>query len=303
MDKSLRIGTRGSKLALKQADMVVSALKASGINTTIVPFVTTGDAITDRPLADIGGKGLFTKEIDRALLAGEVDCAVHSLKDMETVLADGIAIAACLERADPADRLIGAASLDDLKLGARVGTSAVRRKAALLSLRPDLAIVPLRGNVDTRLAKWRGGEIDATLLAQAGLDRLEIVEANSSRLSTDEFTPACGQGIIAMTAREGDEEVHSVLMQINHVATETASRAERAMLAELDGSCRSPIAAHATFVGDGQLKLTGALFALDGTQFVRETLTGSSAEPEALGKQLGLLLLEKAPPAVAESLK
>ncbi|HTI30778.1 MAG TPA: hydroxymethylbilane synthase [Sphingomonas sp.] len=280
MPAKLRLGTRGSPLALAQARMTADALvRAHGWDADaveIVTIVTTGDRVQDRPLAEIGGKALWTKAIDAALLAGEIDFGVHSLKDVETIRPDSIAIAACLPRADPRDRLIGAASLEDLKPGARLGTSSPRRAAQVLHLRPDLEIVPMRGNVATRITKVGTGEADATFLAAAGLDRLGEGGVGVA-VPMDQMLPACGQAIVAIEARSSDAATREALAAIGDDAAMTAALTERAFLAALGGGCHSPVGAH--FV-DGVL--TGELLTENG----REAVRGAGDHPADLARQL-----------------
>lgn len=251
----LRIGTRGSPLALVQARTVRSrlatALGAGEEAIELVVIKTSGDRIQDRPLTDVGGKGLFTKEIEEALLERRVDLAVHSSKDMPTVSQPGLVLTACLEREDPRDVFISrkAKSLAALPQGATLGTASLRRQAIAKRLRPDLAVVPLRGNVETRLAKLERGEADATLLALAGLKRLGLERHATAILSVEEFLPAVGQGAIGIEARADDTRTREALARINHAETFTALACERAFLAELDGSCKTPIAGHATLSG------------------------------------------------------
>ena len=249
---SFKLGTRGSPLALAQANMTAAALTAAhgwapGV-AEIVIISTTGDRVQDRPLAEIGGKALWTKELDGALIGGRIDCGVHSMKDVETQLRDGIALAAMLPRADVRERLIGAASIDALPPGARVGTSSPRRAAQLRALRPDIVTEILRGNVATRMAKVESGAIDATLLAAAGLDRLGI--AVGATITIDTMLPASAQGAVGITARAGDEAVLALLAAVNHGDTFAAVGVERAFLAALGGTCHSPVAALATISGD-----------------------------------------------------
>ncbi len=249
---SFKLGTRGSPLALAQANMTAAALTAAhgwgpGV-AEIVIISTTGDRVQDKPLAEIGGKALWTKELDAALLDGRIDCGVHSMKDVETQLRDGIALAAMLPRADVRERLIGADSIDALPPGARVGTSSPRRAAQLKSLRPDLVTEILRGNVATRMAKVESGAIDATLLAAAGLDRLGV--AVGATIEIDIMLPASAQGAVGITAREGDSTVLALLAAINHADTFAAVTLERGFLAALGGTCHSPVAALATIAGD-----------------------------------------------------
>lgn len=251
----LRIGTRGSPLALVQARTVRSrlatALGAGEEAIELVVIKTSGDRIQDRPLTDVGGKGLFTKEIEEALLERRVDLAVHSSKDMPTVSQPGLVLTACLEREDPRDVFISrkAKSLAALPQGATLGTASLRRQAIAKRLRPDLTVVPLRGNVETRLAKLERGEADATLLALAGLKRLGLERHATAILSVEEFLPAVGQGAIGIEARADDTRTREALARINHAETFTALACERAFLAELDGSCKTPIAGHATLSG------------------------------------------------------
>jgi hydroxymethylbilane synthase len=267
MPAKLRLGTRGSPLALAQARLTADALaRAHGWEADaveIVTIVTTGDKVQDRPLAEIGGKALWTKAIDAALLAGEIDFGVHSLKDVETIRPESIALAACLPRADPRDRLIGATSFAGLKQGARLGTSSPRRAAQALHLRPDLQIVPMRGNVATRIGKVGAGEADATFLAAAGLDRLGEGGVGAP-VPIEQMLPACGQAIVGIEARSDDAATRDALAAINDNAAMTAAITERAFLAALGGSCHSPIGAH---FSDGVL--TGELLTEDGQEAVR----------------------------------
>ncbi len=267
------------------------------------PFTTIGDKVTDRPLYDLGGKGLFTKEIDRALLDGTVDCAVHSLKDMESVLPEGLVIAAVLERADPRDCLIGAASLapQDLPRGAKLGTSAVRRRAQALALRPDLEIVPMRGNVGTRLAKLARGEADAIILAKAGLDRLGQSGLIDHVFEPEEMLPDACQGIIAIVARADDARACAGLGLLDHPQTRSVAMAERALSGELDGNCRSPIGAYAV-IERGLLLLEGAVFTPDGREVIRRRIEGPPEEAEALGALLAERLRAEASPSILKVL-
>ena len=288
-DNKLRIGTRGSPLALTQANMVRDLLVAAHPGAPapeIVPIRTTGDVVTDRPLAELGGKGLFTKEIDRAQLDGEIDIAVHSAKDMETWLAEGITIGAALEREDPRDALIGATSIASIPEGGRVGTASLRRRAQLLALRPDLETVLFRGNVETRLRKIQDGEADATLLAYAGLRRLNLGDAADAVLGVDEMLPAAGQGIIAITSRTDDSRTMDALRGISHPAAVACLRAERAMLDALDGTCHTPIAGLARLDGD-EMRLTGLAAWPDGRDLVRLAHAGPARDPESLGRAVG----------------
>lgn len=267
-DRPLRIGTRRSPLALAQAEMTMAAIKAAhnlpDDAVVLVPMLATGDKIQDRPLAEIGGKALWTKELERALLDDQIDIAVHSMKDVETVRADIFDISAMLPRADVRDRLIGAASLDDLKHGARVGTSSPRRAAQLQRARADLQIVPLRGNVATRLAHIQNGDADATLLAAAGLDRLDMSEVGAA-LPLSQFLPAASQGAVGIDRLTSRTELVSFLAAINDADTFAAVNAERALLEALGGNCHSPIAALAQVEG-AQIRLKAEVFTTDGAE-------------------------------------
>jgi hydroxymethylbilane synthase len=264
----LRLGTRGSKLARVQAGIVARALQQRGTACEIVPVKTTGDRILDRPLADAGGKGLFTKELEEALLSGAIDLAVHSMKDVPTALPQGLTIAAILPREDPSDAFIAkrARTLAELPAGARVGTSSVRRKAQLLRSRPDLECVPLRGNVDTRLAKLEAGETDAILLALAGLKRLGIAERITSVLDPDEWLPSLAQGAAGIEIRLADARTALLIAALNDEAASTELACERAFQAALDGSCRTPIAGLARIEGT-RLCFRGEVIAPDGSDF------------------------------------
>jgi len=286
---SLRIGTRGSPLALAQAMTVRDLLAAAHPEAPaadIVVIQTAGDIITDRPLADAGGKGLFTKEIDRALLAGEVDIAVHSAKDVETWLPEGITIAATLKREDPRDALIGADSIAALPEGARVGTASQRRQAQLLAHRPDLDVILFRGNVQTRLRKLEAGEADATLLALAGLNRLGRADVADTILEPEEMLPAAGQGVIAIACLTGNRATAQALVPLNDPDTLACLQAERAMLDALDGTCRTPIGGLAR-IRDDPILLPGLVAWPDGSTLVRHQMTVPSGDPVALGKAVG----------------
>ena len=301
----LRIGTRGSPLALKQAELVRAALVAAhpelaGAGAVeLVPIRTSGDRIQDRRLAEAGGKGLFTKEIEEALLAGAVDLAVHSAKDMETWLPEGLAIAAVLAREDPRDALIsraGAKGLADLPRGAVLGTASLRRQAQALMRRPDLKVVPFRGNVDTRLKKLAEGQADATLLAVAGLNRLGRADAIGATLSAEEMLPAAGQGVIAIESRVADDRCQALLAPLNHQPTSACLTAERAVLATLDGTCRTPIAALAEPMTMGRLRLRALIALPDGSRSVAAEEAGLLADAAALGAELGRRVLGEAGP-------
>jgi hydroxymethylbilane synthase len=297
----LRIGSRGSPLALAQARQVRERLaaalgcEAEAIALTVIR--TSGDAIQDRSLADAGGKGLFTKEIEEALTAGAIDVAVHSAKDMPTLLPRGLAIAACLSREDPRDAFISrcATTLAELPAGARVGTASMRRQAMVRRLRPDVEPITFRGNVETRIAKLEAGVVDATLLALAGLKRLGRSEAATRILSTDEFLPAVGQGIIAMEIREDDARVAEALSLVNNDSAKAALVCERAFLGALDGSCRSPIAGYAAIEGD-RVRFRGMVLRPDGSDALETERSGHATEGAVLGADAGQELRRRAGP-------
>ena len=297
----LRLGTRGSPLALAQARMVRQSLAtAHGFDPeqiAIEVIRTSGDRIQDRPLADVGGKGLFTKEIEEALAAGTIDLAVHSSKDMPTMLPPGLVLSAFMEREDPRDAFISrkAKSIADLPRGATVGTASLRRQAMVKRQRPDLTIVPLRGNVETRLRKLDEGVADATLLALAGLKRLGLADAATAVLDVDEFLPAVGQGAIGIETRADDSRTRELLAAINHADTFCALAAERAFLAVLDGSCRTPIGGHATISG-GRLHFRGMVVKPDGSEAFEATREGDVRDAEKLGADAGAELKGRAGP-------
>jgi len=288
----LRIGSRGSPLALTQAravrDRIAAAHGVDPEHITIEAIRTTGDMIQDRPLAEAGGKGLFTKEIEEALLAGRIDLAVHSAKDVPTFLPPGLTLTAYLPREDARDVLISskAKTLHELPAGATVGTASPRRQAIVKRTRADLRVVSLRGNVETRLRKLREGHADATILALAGLKRLELTDAIATIMSADEFLPAVGQGAIVVETREDDGKTRDLLASINHPDTATALTCERAFLAVLDGSCRAPIAGHATLAGD-MLAFRGMIFKPDGSQSFETSRSGNQRDAARLGTEAG----------------
>jgi len=292
--RPLRIGTRGSPMALYQAGLVRDRLRAAHPELAqpgaleLAPIRTTGDRVQNRLLAEIGGKGLFTKEIEEALLDRRIDLAVHSLKDMETWLPPGLTLACVLPRDDPRDALVSrdGARLAGLPAGSRIGTAALRRAAQILRLRPDLAIVPVRGNVNTRLAKLEAGEMDALVLALSGLERLGLAGQASEILSADSMLPAVGQGALAVECRADDAETIEALRPLNDGASAACVTAERAMLAALNGSCRTPIAGYATIAGD-TLRLEGCLLVADGSAERRAQGAGAVAEAEAVGRRVG----------------
>lgn len=293
LNRPLRIGTRGSPMALAQTGMVRDRIVAAnpGLETELVVVTTVADKILDRPLSEIGGKGLFTKELEQALFAGEVDVAVHSMKDVETWLPEGLAIACILERDDPRDAFLSphADGLAGLPAGARVGTSSLRRGAQVLMRRPDLRVVPLRGNANTRMRKLEAGECDATLLALAGLQRLGLEGMARSILSVDDMLPAVAQGALGIECRSDDAVIRDLLAPIACARTTTAVSAERALLAELDGSCRTPIAALAQIDGE-TLRIDGLLFLPDGSRHWSASRQGPAAEAERIGREAGAAL-------------
>ncbi|MBI3506107.1 MAG: hydroxymethylbilane synthase [Proteobacteria bacterium] len=303
MTNILRIGTRGSPLALWQANETKRQLAAAhpalaGADAIEIRVIkTTGDRIQDRTLAEAGGKGLFTKEIEEALVAGEIDLAVHSMKDVPTWLPDGLGIVALLEREDPRDALVagpGVNRIADLPRGATVGTASLRRGAQLLALRPDIRIVPLRGNVDTRLAKVARGDVEATFLAIAGLKRLGRADAARAILEPSEMLPAVAQGAIGVECRLADTRTRSLLAAIDHAPTAIAVAAERGLLERLDGSCRTPIGALATLVGGDRVRLDGLVVRPDGTGVLTTLREGPTALADAMGRDAGEELKRRA---------
>jgi hydroxymethylbilane synthase len=292
MTGRLRIGTRGSPLAVIQAEAVGAALMQAhpGLSLDYQVVRTSGDRIQDRPLAEVGGKGLFTKEIEQALLDGAIDLAVHSMKDVETFLPDGLCIAAMLPREDPRDVLLSrdGARLADLPQGARVGTSSIRRQAQLLHRRPDLRILPFRGNVETRLRKLADGQADATLLAAAGLKRLGRLDAATEILDPGVMLPGAGQGAIGIETRSADAATRERLAPIDHRETSLCIAAERAMLAALDGSCRTPIGALAVLDGAGEtLRLQGLVARPDGSELHRRERSAAVSDALAMAGDMG----------------
>lgn len=293
----LILGTRGSPLALAQARMAASALEVQHswpANTVQLKIVrTTGDRIQDRPLSEVGGKGLWTKELDQQLLAGETHASVHSMKDVESERPPELQIAAMLKRGDTRDRLIGAPSIKALPLGARIGTSSPRRAAQLRALRPDLTIVPLRGNVETRLAKLKAGECDATLLAAAGLDRLERPDTGVPIA----LLPAPAQGAIGIECRAANQTALRILARINHQRTAQAVLAERAFTRALGGSCHSPVAALATVSAAGKLTLKAEILSEDGSEHLARDSSFAAERPDE-GAALAHAMLAEAPESI-----
>jgi hydroxymethylbilane synthase len=299
MQSGLKLGTRGSPLALAQARKVAAALESAqrwpAGYVQIVPFTTSGDKIQDRPLAEVGGKGLWTKELDRALIAGEVHFCVHSMKDVESDRPKQIHLASVRPRGDMRDRLIGAESIDKLKPGARVGTSSPRRAAQLRSMRADLEIVPIRGNVETRLKKVESGEVDATLLASAGLKRLGITGVGTA-IPVEILLPAPGQAVIGIECRTDDHLVQSVLSTISNGITYAAVMAERAFTHALGATCHSPVAALAVF-DDGQLNFRAQIFSEDGTEMVEEKMIFDCGDEKSPAK-MAARMLKQAPESI-----
>ncbi|HYC05683.1 MAG TPA: hydroxymethylbilane synthase [Azospirillaceae bacterium] len=303
MSASLKIGTRGSPLALAQAhetrDRLAAAfpeLAADGA-VEIITYKTTGDRILDRTLAAAGGKGLFTKEIEEALAAGEVDLAVHSMKDVPTTLPDGLVIDCYLPREDPRDAFFSrsGADLDGLPAGSVVGTASLRRQAQVLMRRPDLTVIPFRGNVQSRLRKLEAGEVDATLLALAGLRRLGLTDRLTAVIETDVMLPAVAQGAIGIESRADDSRTNRYLAALNCAETRTRVTAERGVLAALDGSCRTPIAALARFTGEGRLHMAALVIRNDGSEWFRDEGEFDAGDAETFGRALGERLKARLP--------
>jgi hydroxymethylbilane synthase len=308
----LKVGTRGSPLARQQTATFLALLRAVcpvlGRTEMFDEHIitTTGDTVQNRPLAEIGGKGLFAKEIHEALAAGRIDFAVHSLKDLETSLPEGIALACTLKREDARDVLIlppgVAADPADpyaaLATGANIGSASVRRQAQLKHARPDLTFSLLRGNVGTRLAKVERGEVDATLLAYAGLRRLGLAGKASVVLSTEQMVPSACQGIVGITVRTADTNLWELLAAIEDPEAKAVSTAERALLMALDGSCRTPIGGYARLLEDGTLHLTGLVARADGSFLLQRSVTGAVGEAQALGHELGCELKADSPPDI-----
>ena len=294
MKAVLKIGTRQSLLALWQSNHIAACLRKKYPECEVVlkKIVTKGDRILDVPLAQIGGKGLFTKEIEEDLLSGEVDLAVHSLKDMPTVLPEGLCLTAITERANVGDAFVSNKydSFAELPLGAVVGTSSLRRKAQLLAARPDLTIRDLRGNVDTRLRKLDEGLYDAVILAAAGLERLGHGDRIKAVIPSDVCLPAVGQGALAIECRTDDAEVRQMLDFLNDMPTVHATNAERAFLGLLEGGCQVPIGVHADVEGD-KIKIEAIIAALDGSTVLRDTIEGAAVDAVALGQELGKKML------------
>jgi len=312
--RPLRIGTRGSKLALAQSGQTVALLEKAGVPAELVVIRTSGDKLANVSLAKIGGKGLFIKELEEALAAGEIDLAIHSMKDVPAELPPGFAIAAVTTRADVRDVIVrrpqeasgrrgeaasraeGALAhlpvLAALAPGARVGTGSLRRRAQIAALRPDLTVVPMRGNVDTRLGKLESGEVEAIVLAAAGLVRLGVAP-HAEPLAAEAFLPAPGQGALAIEGRAGDERVASMVAVLDDPATAAACTAERAFLRELGASCQVPVAAFARLDAAGRLVLDGLVASLDGSRVLRDAGSGESRDAARVGRELAERLLAR----------
>jgi hydroxymethylbilane synthase len=308
MNQTVRIGTRGSKLALWQSEWVKAAIleQFPSLSVDLVVIKTKGDKILDVPLADLGGKGLFVKEIEQALLENRVDLAVHSMKDMPSVLLDGLVIGPIPEREHPADVLISrkALTFDDLPAGARIGTGSLRRASQLKHARPDLTVVPLRGNLDTRLKKLETGvdDLDAVVLAAAGVRRLGLEEKITERLDFSVMLPAVGQGALCIETRSQDTEMAQVLDALDHMPTRQAVLGERAFLNRLEGSCQVPIAGFGKVAGDGII-LEGLVADLEGRKVVRGSRSGPAERSEQLGVALAEDLLSKGADKILQALQ
>jgi hydroxymethylbilane synthase len=304
MKTLLRIGTRASQLAVTQSTWVKNRIENTHPQTRVelVKIITKGDRILDVPLAKVGGKGLFVKEIEDALLAGDVDLAVHSMKDVPTELPEGLHIGIIPLRESPHDAFVSAryASLDALPHGAKVGTSSLRRKSQLAALRPDLTIVDLRGNIDTRLRKLDEGLYDAILLAGAGLNRMGLQARITTLLSSEQMLPAIGQGSLGIELRKDDRELLEMLQFLHDPQTAVTITAERAFLLRLEGGCQVPIGAHALLSGE-MVSLTGLIAGVDGQQIIKETITGPAEQAGPLGTTLAETLLAKGGKALLDA--
>ena len=294
--KILKIATRQSPLALWQAEHIRARLEAlhADLKVELVTFVTQGDKILDTPLAKIGGKGLFVKELEAALLDGRADLAVHSMKDVPMALPEGLSLAVICEREDPLDAFVSNtyASFDDLPQGTKVGTSSLRRKSQILKARPDLEIIDLRGNVGTRLSKLDAGLYDAIILASAGLKRLGLAERIRHTLPAEVSLPAVGQGALGLECRAADQAVLELILPLLHRETDVCVRAERAFNAYLEGGCQVPIAGHATLI-EGQLHIEGRVGSVDGATLLKAKLSGTPEQAVELGEMLAQKLVEQ----------
>jgi len=290
----IRIATRKSALALWQAEHVAELLSAlpEVSSVELVPLSTRGDEILDKSLQKIGGKGLFIKELEVAMQTGTADIAVHSMKDVPADMPEGFCIAAVLERANHADALVGGeqSNLDSLPQGARIGSSSLRRQAQLKLLRPDLLIEPLRGNVNTRLAKFEDGDFDAIILAAAGLERLGLQHHISQQFTPDEMLPAAAQGVVGIECLESNVELRAILSKLNHAATAQTTTAERVIAKVLQANCQSPVATHAV-INDASMTVTALVAMPDGSESIRDAVVGAAADAEQLGEELANRLL------------
>lgn len=306
MARQIVIGTRGSRLALWQANFVAEAIKSKnrGYGVSLKKIKTTGDKILDSPLAKIGDKGLFVKEIEHVLARGEVDLAVHSMKDLPTDIPADLTIAAVTKREDPFDALISreGTRLKDLRPGAVIGTSSLRRRAQLLAYRPDLTFVDLRGNVDTRVRKMYEQNLDAIILSGVGLIRLGWGDRITERISYDVMVPGVGQGAIAIEARRDDQEILELASLLNDSTTERAVLAERALLRRLEGGCQVPLGALAV-IEDHKLVLEAAVASVDGSELIRDSMEGEPEQPEELGIRLAERLLEQGADKILEEIR
>jgi len=305
MKRLLRIGSRGSRLALWQADFIKGIIRAEFPNLKIEISVirTTGDKIADSPLSRIGGKEMFVKEIEEALLRDEIDIAVHSMKDMPTALPKGLKIGAVAERHDPRDVLVSKDHIKfyELPKKATIGTGSIRRQAQLLCLRSDLRILPIRGNVDTRLKKLRNEGFDGIVLALAGLKRMGLESEVTEAFSAEVLVPAPGQGIVAIECREDDKEINEILLQINHRESEIVASAERSFLERLGGSCQVPVGCYAESK-EGRIRILGLIASPDGGEVIRDEIKGSLDDHKSLGKELAERILEKGGERILSSL-
>jgi hydroxymethylbilane synthase len=294
-EQRIRIATRKSPLAMWQAEHVAGALRQAhpGLDVEILGMSTQGDKILDTPLAKIGGKGLFVKELEQRMQAGDADIAVHSMKDVPVVLPDGLHLSVILQREDPRDAFVSNqhVCVDALPEGARVGTSSLRRQCQLADRRPDLEIIPLRGNVNTRLRKLDAGDYDAVILAAAGLLRLGFAARVRSLIAIDDSLPAIGQGAIGIECRSDDDRVNALLAPLHHASTAACVRAERALNRRLEGGCQVPIGGYAT-LDDGEIHLRGLVGTVDGSAIVRAEIRGPEADAERLGTTVAEELLE-----------
>jgi hydroxymethylbilane synthase len=294
--KQIRIGTRGSALALWQAEWVKSEIEKRypGIAVTLTKIKTTGDKILDVPLAKVGGKGLFVKEIEEAMLANEIDIAVHSMKDVPTFFPDGLHLACITKREDPRDALLSRNKVmfKDLPKGANVGTSSLRRQAQLMNVRPDFVIHQLRGNVDTRLRKLKEGQFDAIILAAAGVKRLGLAENVTEYIDPGISLPAIGQGALGIECRVDDRELNDLIAFFNHADSRTCVTGERALLRRLEGGCQVPIACYGQMM-DGKLHLTGLVGSVDGKRIIKDSIEGAPDKAEKLGVTLAEKLLTR----------